>query len=188
MGNAVVDKYGDYKVSQWTYEKIPLDIRSTNSISSRSGTDADADSDEGRIEFVTKSVNELRQTVSKRTGLVDNTNDRKSWNAWLTSASASSSSLEEEVMTPGNYTFMYRSYANYEEAGCIKKSLFHWKTWYGIVANSRGYMTVHPDGKQVSITDIFRKRFFTIIVCRWNGMIVKKGIEKDTMGHNKRRG
>jgi len=58
--NAVVDKYGDYKVSQWTYEKIPLDIRSTNSSSSRSDTDADADSDEGRIEFVTKSVNELR--------------------------------------------------------------------------------------------------------------------------------
>merc|ERR1712238_164414 len=144
MGNTVVDKYGDYKVSQWTYEKIPL----------------------------------------------DNTNDRKSWNAWLTStsASASSSEEEEEMMTPGNYTFMYRSYASYEEAGCIKKSLFHWKTWYGIVANSRGYMTVHPDGKQVSITDIFRKRFFTIIVCRWNGMIVKKGIEKDTMGHNKRRG
>jgi len=39
-------------------------------------------------------------------------------------------------------------------------------------------MTVHPDGKQVSITDIFRKRFFTIIVCRWNGMIVKKGRKK----------
>jgi len=146
--NAVVDKYGDYKVSQWTYEKIPLDIRSTSRSSTSSDTDDDSDSDEGRIEFVTKSVSELRQTVSKRTGLVDNTNDRKSWNAWLTSASASSglSSSEEEeekekeMMTPGNYTFMYRSYANYEEAGCIKKSLLRWKTWYGIAANSRGYI------------------------------------------------
>jgi len=37
-------------------------------------------------------------------------------------------------------------------------------------------MTVHPDGKQVSITDIF---FFTIIVCRWNGLIVQRGRKKN---------
>jgi len=169
--NTAVDKYADYKVSQWTYEKVPLDIRSTI---------ADGNDDEGSIGFVTKSVNELRRTVSKRTGLVENTNDRRSWNAWITSFTSSSlpssslSASEEELTKPGNYTFMYRSYVNYEEAGCIKKSFLHLKTWYGIVANSRGYMTVHPDGNHVSITDIFRKRFFTVIVIRWNGVITVK--------------
>lgn len=156
--NAAVDKYSDYKIAQWTSEKVPLDIRSSSSST-----------------FVTKSVNELRRTVSKRTGLVEKTDDRKSWNAWLTSPPLSSEEVDANIMKPGNYTFMYRSYVNWEEAGCIKKSLLHLKTWYGIILDSRGHMTVHQDGNHVSITETFRKRFFTIVVSRWNGVLVEDG-------------
>mmetsp|Transcript_12944 Transcript_12944/g.19109 ORF Transcript_12944/g.19109 Transcript_12944/m.19109 type:complete len:226 (-) Transcript_12944:8-685(-) len=147
--NIVIDKYGNHKVSQWTSEKVPLDIRS-----------------EG-IVYVPKSVDELRRTISKRSGLVEKTSDRKSWNAWLTSESR-----EIEYLKPGNYTFAYRSYVNFEEAGAIKKSLFHLRTWLGFIAQKRGMMTIHPDGEHVSITDWFRKRF-SIFEIKWNGIVEK---------------
>ena len=149
--NFSVDKYGNHKISQWTEEKIPLYIHKQKD-----------------IDFIPKTVQELRRTISKRSGIVEKVEDRKSWNAWLTSEEHPK---EEIHFEPGStYTFAYRSYSNHEEAGSIKKSLFHLKTLVGFIARKRGVMTIHEDGRHVTITDYFRMKGKRAD-CSWNGVI-----------------
>lgn len=160
--NAAVDKYGDWRVEQM--QKLPLPNSPSLSSSSANGIQAS--------HAITKSVNELRQTVSKRTGLVENLDDRRAWNAWLSDLESDSG---QGLMPGTTLTFMYRSYANFEEAGNIKKSLLHVKTWLGFTASKRGIMTVDQDGERVNITETLRQRVTTPVTITWNGVVKKRG-------------
>lgn len=143
------------------------------------------------------SSEQLRRTVSPLTGLVEKAEDRCAWNAWLLSspstpdAGAPRRQCSEDdrggeecpaaLLTPGtSYTFAYRSYVNFEESGAIKKALFHVPTWMGYVGVRRGSLAVGEDGKSVTLTDYFRKRFTPTTII-WEGALDWRGEEGDGM-------
>eukprot|EP00566_Odontella_aurita_P022100 CAMPEP_0113526872 /NCGR_PEP_ID=MMETSP0015_2-20120614/983_1 /TAXON_ID=2838 /ORGANISM="Odontella" /LENGTH=235 /DNA_ID=CAMNT_0000425247 /DNA_START=92 /DNA_END=799 /DNA_ORIENTATION=- /assembly_acc=CAM_ASM_000160 len=116
---------------------------------------------------------ELRRSVSLLTGLVENLDDRRSWNRWLPSPPTKTNDALK-TPPPGEYTFMYRSYVNFEEAGAMKKALLHIPTWWGFVQTKRGKIIVNPDGNSVTNTENFLLRLRTPVSITWNGRIVKK--------------
>ena len=73
----------------------------------------------------------LRKTVSKRSNLVLDMNDRKLWNEWIVTSSdpinhmVSKESIE--ALFGREQKFRYRTYVNFEEAGAYCKPFFTWK-------------------------------------------------------------
>mmetsp|Transcript_13558 Transcript_13558/g.22570 ORF Transcript_13558/g.22570 Transcript_13558/m.22570 type:complete len:243 (-) Transcript_13558:315-1043(-) len=138
---------------------------------------------------ITKTSSELRRTVSPLTGLVEKAEDRCAWNTWLLSPSSAARQCSEgdrgeecsPLLAPGTlYTFAYRSYVNFEESGAIKKALFHVPTWMGFIGVRRGSLAVGEDGKSVTLTDYFRKRF-TPTTITWEGTLENRREEEDGM-------
>ena len=174
--NEAVDRYGDYRLSR--FASVPLLV---------------ADDGDAIAAIAVKSADELRRTVSRRTGLVGNLDDRRSWNLWLTEKTTD----DAVVVRPGNYTFMYRSYVNFEEANCIKKSLFHIKTWWGFTNVGRGVMTISPSRSEatdkdsgsggimgdkggrraVVLRERFRSKLFNPMTITWNGVLTNNRID-----------
>ena len=137
--NVGVEKYGNHRMEQMA-QIPPLEC-----------TEKDDD-------CVIISTADLRRTVSSRSGLVENLDDRRAWNKWLLSTAGSKNSKKDGYVAPGKYYFKYRSYVNFEESGAIKKALLHIPTWLGFVAERTGEMKVYPDGRRVTITDFFPER------------------------------
>lgn len=147
--NGAVDRYGDWKMQRMaTIPPLEVPI---------------CDGGYGDPSLSLKTPTELRRTVSSRSGLVERLDDRRAWNAWLLSPLPSI-----DTLTPGIYTFQYRSYVNYEESGAIKKSLCHIPTWFGFVGKGRGTLAVQPGGISAVLKDTFLKRL-TPVTMTWNG-------------------
>jgi hypothetical protein len=104
------------------------------------------------------STRRLRSTINKRSGLVENLDDRRAWNQWILLSSSKildtptptttdcfpDNNEGLQLLEPGSYEFAYRSYVNFEESGAIKKRLYHLPTWlWGYIQPSPGIMTVH---------------------------------------------
>lgn len=154
--NVGIEKYGNHRMDQMA--QIPA-----------------LEFDE-RDDLCAMSTADLRRTVSSRSGLVENLDDRRAWNKWLLSTADSKNSKKDGYMyvAPGKYYFKYRSYVNFEESGAIKKALLHIPTWLGFVAERTGEMKVYPDGRRVTITDFFLKGLVTPITITWEGTLTKQ--------------
>jgi hypothetical protein len=124
------------------------------------------------------SVAELRKTVWPASGVVENLDHRRAWNAWLASPPpppSASSGSDDNKLVPGKYTFTYRSYVNFEETGGIKCRLLSPVAWAGFTARGRGAITLHPDGQTVTNDERFRLLLFRPLSIRWNGKLARGG-------------
>ena len=95
--NVAVDHYAAHRLKQMA--SIPLEV-----------------SNESKH---TKSTAELLQS---RSGLLESLDDRRAWNNWLLSKNDKDLGEAEELLIPGEYGYMYRSYVKFDEGGTIKKS------------------------------------------------------------------
>jgi hypothetical protein len=175
--NCAIEKYADFKTS----EMAKIVLEETPSLDTRSTIHQE--------KIPPPKVwqpSQLRSTIHPRSGLVENLNHRRAWNRWLMATSLSSRDDTVEFLNPGEYTFAYRSYVDYEEAGGIRKRLFHLPTLlWGYVQPARGTMTVSAalddndtPGKvtdtespvqKVSLEEVIRFGWFTLLCIQWYG-------------------
>eukprot|EP00581_Thalassiosira_minuscula_P033256 CAMPEP_0183778678 /NCGR_PEP_ID=MMETSP0739-20130205/52023_1 /TAXON_ID=385413 /ORGANISM="Thalassiosira miniscula, Strain CCMP1093" /LENGTH=217 /DNA_ID=CAMNT_0026021117 /DNA_START=9 /DNA_END=658 /DNA_ORIENTATION=+ len=141
--NVGVEQYASFRVKQMA--KIPLEYSNDSSVSTAG----------------------LRKSVSPA-GIVENLKYRQAWNNWLLDQPSAVPPLE-----PGEYTFMYRSYVNFEEGGAIKKALLHVPTLMGVSSTKRGVFVIDSDGKSARITDVFRNGLKPISIT-WRGTLTKR--------------
>lgn len=131
-GNLAIVKYADWKKSQMAKIPLLLDTNDTAIIALNTTTTTN-------IIDPIWTPSKLRKTVNKRSELVENLEHRKAWNRWILSPSPSTTIL----LDPGEYKYAYRSYVNYEEAGGIRKRLWHLPTiLWGYVQPTPGTITV----------------------------------------------
>ena len=105
---------------------------------------------------------------------MESLDDRRAWNNWLLSKNDKDLGEAEGLLIPGEYGYMYRSYVKFDEGGTIKKSLLHIPTLMtGFINTKRGVITIHPNGKNVTTTEHFRKGLNPIIIS-WEGIVTKQ--------------
>ena len=75
-------------------------------------------------ELMIDGPSQLKRTVSRRTGLVENPADRIAWDTWIQSPAGLALDGDNPI-PPGRYAFTYRSNVKQDEANSIKKALFH---------------------------------------------------------------
>lgn len=140
--NLAIDKYADWKTSQMASIPVLLDTNVTI-------TSTGADEEIANVLVWTPS--ELRKTVNKRSELVENLEHRKAWNRWILLPSTETTATATILLDSGEYKYAYRSYVNYEEAGGIRKRLWHWPTiFWGYVQPTPGTITI--SGRTTTVT------------------------------------
>lgn len=134
--------------------------------------------DDARGGGAVPTANELRETVSGTSGLVERPSDRAAWNRWLSSAAAAVSGEDggggggaSTLPRPGEYRFAYRDYVNYEERWAICKALksVH---WFLFRQTGKGTMRIEGlGGKDVTMKERFRLLTVIPTEVTWHGTI-----------------
>ncbi|GFH56370.1 hypothetical protein CTEN210_12846 [Chaetoceros tenuissimus] len=136
-------------------------------------------------------VEYLRKTVSKRSNLVLDMNDRKLWNEWISTISSDPSkhmiSKEDiEALFGVEHKYRYRTYANFEEAGAYCKPFFTWKRFLLTFEKPTVILFLKPQKEEkkegeetvianVNLQDRFVIKTFGRMNITWYGDIVKDG-------------
>ena len=181
--------YGIYSIAVDQYAKRTLKIMKAAEEEVSHITDA-RDFDDESIPLLTPT--QLRNTISKRTNLVTNPLQRKSWRKWrLTTRNnnnnnkgknddSNSETASNNNIEPGQkYEFAYRSYPNIEERDDVAVSFYNWKMFVGLKHSGNGEMIIHDQDAtdkadnqyRVSLRDKFRLRLLTPVSITWHGTI-----------------
>lgn len=170
-GNLAVEWYADWKTIQMS--KIILEGTPTNTITGKPSLSKDTIDEKDPAPVWKPS--QLRKTVHKGSGLVENLQQRQLWNHWLTATLTKTENIVR--LEPGEYQFVYRSYVNYEEAGAIRKRLFHSPTiFWGYVQPAPGVITIEAEDvttllqrQAVRNEEVVRFRWRTLLCIYWTG-------------------
>ncbi|KAG7345222.1 hypothetical protein IV203_032753 [Nitzschia inconspicua] len=168
-GNFAIERYADWKTAQMAKIAVVGKLIEPK--------DREDDSTEPPW-----TVTQLRKTICQGSGVVENLEYRNAWNQWLTTASPATKPNSIQILDPGVYRFAYRSYVNYEEAGAIRKRLWHLPTLvWGYVQPTPGVVII---AKKDTINDaalqqkhqisaickeFVRFRWRTILYIEWTG-------------------
>jgi hypothetical protein len=190
--NVAIERYADWKMTEMGKVALtnvvpsPEQLLEGRTVSQKNGSTVGVDSLDDEALWTSA---QLRKTIYQGSGLVENIQHRKAWNRWLSTTPTTETLTAAperfpKSLDPGMYRFAYRSYVNYEEAGAIRKRLYHLPTWiWGYVQPTPGIMTFFPLRSNVTVTsdnssmsvqlvtneEIVQFRWRTLLRIYWDG-------------------